>query len=180
MSATARRLLPFAAIALAMYVLKRHYSIAPVEDLRWILWPTSALVSLLGGAAFAFERGAGYVSREHFFVIEKSCAGLNFMIAALGMIGFALAGGAGRARSIAGVVARSLALGYAATVLVNALRILIALRLASADLASGWWTAGRIHRVEGIAVYFGGLWLLSLAARAWLDGRRSAAPVASP
>jgi exosortase K len=155
-----------AALALAMLALKRHYSTAEVEDLRWILGPTSRLVAFVSGSAFEFERGAGYLSRERFFVIEKSCAGLNFMIAALGMIGFGLSRDAGRARHGAWIVARSVALSFVAAVLVNALRILVAIWLSSADLASGWWTPARIHRLEGIAVYFGGLMVLSLTMRA--------------
>lgn len=165
-----RRAAVLAVMALAMFALKRHYSTAEVEDLRWILWPTSTLVALVSGSAFEFERGAGYLSREHFFVIEKSCAGLNFMIAALGMIGFRLSRDAGRARPgawiVAQSVAQSVALSYAAAVLVNTLRILVAIWLSSADLPSGWWTAPRVHRLEGIAVYFGALMVLNQMARA--------------
>ena len=167
-----RRAFVIVATALTMLALKRHYSTADVEDLRWILAPTSALVAGLSGATFEFERGEGYLSRERLFVIEKSCAGLNFMIAALGMTGLALAREAGRARAAVWILAQSLALSYVAAVLVNTGRILLALRLASADLAWGWWTAARIHRVEGIAVYFGGLCVLNVAARALFGGRR--------
>jgi exosortase K len=168
---SARRAAVLAVVALVMYALKRHYSTADVEDLRWILWPTSTLVALVTGSAFEFERGAGYLSRERFFVIEKSCAGLNFMIAGLGLIGFALSGHAGRWRDGAGILARSVALSFVAAVLVNTLRILVAIGLSSADLASGWWTAPRVHRLEGIAVYFTGLMVVDLVAR------RFAAPV---
>ena len=174
-----RRAALLAAVALAMFALKRHYSTAAVADLRWILGPTSALVAGLSGAAFEFEPGAGYLSRERFFVIEKSCAGLNFMIAALGMAGFALSRDVRRGRAAVSTLAQALALSYAAAVLVNALRILIALRLASIDLASGWWTAPRVHRLEGIVVYFAGLWALSTAARA-LVRNRAAVPASTP
>lgn len=37
--------------------------------------------------------------------------------------------------------------------------------LCSANLASGWWTSARVHRLEGIAVYFAGLMVLDLVAR---------------
>ena len=162
---TLRRAVVLALIAAAMYGLKRHYSAAAVEDLRWILGPTSALVGAASGAAFEFEAGAGYLSRERLFVIEKSCAGVNFMIAALGLAGFGLSGGAPRTRQAASILAASLVASYAAAVLVNAARILLALHLPSADLASGWWTAARVHRVEGIVVYFGGLLVLHALTR---------------
>jgi exosortase K len=160
-----RRAIVLALMALVLFALKRHYSTAEVEDLRWILGPTSTLVASLSGSTFEFERGAGYLSRELFFVIEKSCAGVNFMIAASGLTGFVLSRDRGGARPGAWVVGQSLVLGYAAAVLVNTIRILIAIRLASVKIAAGWWTAPRIHRLEGIAVYFGGLLLLNLVAR---------------
>jgi exosortase K len=159
------------AIVGAMFALKLHYSAAAVEDLRWILWPTSRAVGLLSGATFEFEQGAGYLSRERLFLIEKSCAGVNFMIAAVGMIGFTFSRKATGPGSGASIVARSLALAYAGAVLVNTARILVAMRFASADLASGWWTEDRVHRLEGIAVYFAGLLLLDLAHRALATAR---------
>jgi exosortase K len=162
---SARRAAVLVVLVLAMFALKRHYSTAEVEDLRWILGPTSALVARASGTAFEFERGAGYLSREHFFVIEKSCAGVNFMIAALGMVGFGLSREAGSLGRDASIVARSVALGFAAAVLVNALRILVALGLSSVDPGWGWWTAARIHRLEGVVVYFGGLLALHRLAR---------------
>src|SRR5262249_37765699 len=132
-----------ALMAVLLFVLKRHYSTADVEDLRWILWPTSTLVAFLDGSTFEFERGAGYLSRELFVVIEKSCAGLNFMIAASGLASFVLSRDRGGVRPGVWVVGQSLVLGYAATVVVNTIRILVAIRLASVDLAGGWWTAPR-------------------------------------
>ena len=159
---TGSRVVALALIGLAMWGLKRHYSTAEVEDLRWILWPTGRLVAVATGSPFEFEWGAGFLSRQHLFLIEKSCAGVNFMIAALGMTGVALARAGGRGPSLVG---RSVALSYVAAVLVNALRIVLAIWLASANVGSGWWTAARIHRLEGIVVYFGGLLVLDLVAR---------------
>lgn len=167
------RTVVLAVIALAMWGLKRHYSAAEVEDLRWILWPTGQLVAAATGSPFEFEGGAGYISRRHLFLIEKSCAGVNFMIAALGLTGLALARAGGRGGGTAWLVGEGVVLSYAATVLVNALRILVAIWLASANLAAGWWTAARIHRLEGIVVYFVGLLVLDRVSRR-MSGPRGA------
>lgn len=162
-----RRAAVLAGIVTVMFVLKRHYSTAAVEDLRWILGPTTVLVATVSGSAFEFEPGAGYLCRELFFVIAKPCAGLNFMIAALGVTGVGLSRDPGSGRPLGpSIVVASLALSYAAALLVNATRILIAIRFPSIDLASGWWTASRIHRLEGIAVYFAGLLAVDLLVRA--------------
>ena len=152
-------------IVLAMWGLKSHYASARVEDLRWILWPTSKLVAFGTGSPFEFERGAGYMSRPHLFLIEKSCAGLNFMIAALGMTGLALSRDGARGVRAAWIVGASIALSFAGAVLVNTVRILVAIWLCSANLASGWWTPARVHRLEGIVVYFAGLMVLDRVAR---------------
>jgi exosortase K len=166
-----RRAVTLATIVLAMWGLKRHYADAEVEDVRWILWPTAQLVAAATGSPFELEPGAGYLSRERLFLIEKSCAGVNFMIAALGLTGLVLARESGDGRRDGWILGQGLALAYAAAVVVNSIRILVAIPLASADLGRGWWTAARIHRLEGITVYFAGLLLLDRVVR-----RLAAAP----
>jgi exosortase K len=156
-----------AVILAAMLALKHHYSVAPVERLTWILGPTAQLVALATRTPFAWEPGAGYMSREQMFLIEKPCAGINFMIAALGMLGLLLSRRPFGFRSGAAIVATSLGLSYVAAVLVNAVRIVFALWLAAHPLVSGFWTGARVHRLEGIVVYFGGLLLLQWLVRAW-------------
>src|SRR5215470_16142125 len=134
------------------WTLKRYYAGASADDLRWMLGPTTALVSTVTGRAFVIEPGAGYLSREQLFLIEKSCAGINFLIAAFVMLAFVLRGRAVNVRSSAAVVAVSLALGYAAAVIVNTVRIAIAMWLARrAGPIAGLSPAG-VHRLEGIVV----------------------------
>src|ERR1044071_7299112 len=76
----------FAVLACA-WGLKWFYSSATVDQLRWILWPTTKLVELVTGAQFAFESRAGYMNIEHTFLIAASCAGVNFLITAFVMLG---------------------------------------------------------------------------------------------
>ena len=112
------------------------------------------------GVAFAAVPGEGYFSRERLFLIEKSCAGINFMIAAFAMVAFALMH---RVRSVsdgAGVLGVSLLASYAAAIIVNAVRISIAMWLVDHPVTLSTLTAADIHRLEGIVVYFGGLVLL--------------------
>ena len=73
-------------VALAMWAMKRYYAEAPVDELQWILGPTATLVTALTRVTFEWEPGQGYLSRERFFLIAKACAGINFMIAAFGMV----------------------------------------------------------------------------------------------
>ena len=154
------RLVAVGAAALVAWGLKRHYADASPDDLRWILGPTAWLVGVTSGATFGFQPGEGYLSREHLFLIEKSCAGVNFMIAALGMLVCALVHRAGSGLAAVQVLGVSLLASYSAAVIVNAARIAIAMWLAARPLALPALNAADAHRLEGITVYFGGLVLL--------------------
>ena len=140
--------------------LKRHYSDARPDDLRWILAPTTALAGAMTGTAFEWQDGEGYLSRERLFLIEKSCAGVNFLIAAFGMLTWALSHNARAMSSAARVLGASLVAGYAAAVVINAVRIAIGMWLAAHPVAPSALSAADVHRIEGIVVYFGGLVLL--------------------
>ena len=140
--------------------LKRHYAGARADDLWWILSPVARMVGLVTRTHFAFQPGEGYFSRDRLFVIEKSCAGINFMIAAFAMLMLALLHRVESRLSAARLLSVSLLASYSAAVLVNAVRIAIAIWLGAHPAAWLAFNAADVHRVEGITVYFGGLVLL--------------------
>lgn len=148
--------------------LKRHYAAAHADDLWWILSPVARLVGAMTRTSFALQPGEGYFSRDRLFLIEKSCAGINFMIAAFGMLMLALLHRVESRLSAARVLSVSLLASYSAAVLVNAVRIAIAMSLGTHPAALSAFSAADVHRVEGITVYFGGLMLLYELVR-WLD-----------
>lgn len=134
--------------------LKFHYSRANSDDLRWILAPTAGLCQLITSIEFEHETGSGYISRAHRIIIAPACAGVNFMIAAFVLAAYAPGRRDRGARvQLVGLI-QGLGLAYLATVLVNALRIVIAIYLIKTDFEYDWLTPERIHRLEGIVVYF--------------------------
>jgi len=144
---------------LVAWGLKRHYADARADDLRWILSPTAGLVAVMTHTNFVAEPGEGYLARDRHFLIEKSCAGVNFMIAAFGLVAFSLRRQVVSPLSGARTLAVSLAVSYTAAVIVNAVRIAIAMQLAAHPTSAV--TAAQLHRLEGITVYFFGLLLLN-------------------
>jgi exosortase K len=170
----------FFALAVAVVIawgVKRHYADAGVDDLGWILSPAAGLVGVMTRTTFALQPGEGYFSRDRLFLIEKSCAGINFMVAAFGMLTFALLHRVRSGGSAARVLGVSLLASYSAAVLVNSARIAIAMWLAAHPVAMSAFSAADVHRFEGIAVYFGGLVVLHELVRrldrgAVLVGRR--------
>ena len=140
-------------LLLCALALKFYYSTATADELRWILAPTTVLVSLLSGKSFEFESLTGYMSSDHTFVIAAPCAGVNFLITSFVMLGLRRLwrdGVSWRFIPVAAVVA------YASTLVANTMRIWIALH----PVKVSWLTATQIHRLEGIVVYFGFLLLL--------------------
>jgi exosortase K len=154
------RLAVLIVVLLAIWGMKRHYADASADALWWILAPTAWLVRGVTGASFALAPGEGYFSQDRLFLIEKSCAGINFMIAAFGMVALALLHRAGSVTSGVRVLTMSVLASYAAAVLVNATRIAVAMWLAGHPVAVAGLSPAQIHRIEGIIVYFGGLVLL--------------------
>ena len=150
----------FIVAVLVAWTLKWHYANAAADELWWILTPTAKLVGVTSGVTFVPQPGEGHFSRERLFLIEKPCAGINFMVAAFAMLVVALFHRASTAAAAMRVLAVSLLASYAAAVATNTLRITIALWLAEHRAGLTALSAADIHRIEGILVYFGGLVLL--------------------
>ena len=166
--------LAFALIAIVIaWGLMRHYAAARPDDLSWILGPTARLVSATTGETFVLQTGEGYFSRERLFLIEKACAGVNFMIAAFAMLVVALFHRVESRVEAMRVLGASLLASYSAAVLVNTVRISIAMWLASHPAALSAFSAADVHRIEGITVYFAGLVLLYELVRCF-EGRVAA------
>jgi exosortase K len=150
---------------LIAYGLKYHYSRATSADLAWILSPTAALVAQLSGVAFTPEAGTGYINYEHRLIIAPVCAGVNFLIIAFGAAVFAYLHTFRSPWRKLGWVGGSLSSAYLATLAVNTVRILLALKLSQIPLAFNGFTPAQLHRLEGILVYLAGLYLYLLILR---------------
>ncbi|HWF89969.1 MAG TPA: exosortase K [Pyrinomonadaceae bacterium] len=149
-----------AIVTLCAFALKQYYSTSTANELRWILAPTTFIVELLSGRSFQFESYTGYMSTDHTFVIAVSCAGVNFLITAFVMLALRRLW-EGRVEGVSWrVLPSSIVIAYVATVIVNAVRICIALEMQRWSIEVGGLNANQLHRLEGIVVYFGFLMLL--------------------
>ena len=141
-------------VLVCAFALKRYYSTASANELRWILAPTTACVELVSGTSFEFESHAGYINADRSFLIASSCAGVNFLITAFLMLA-ARKLFIDRSKQIAWrFIPAAAGIAYAVTLLANTTRIAIALRLQRSPSDVGWLSATQIHRFEGIFVYF--------------------------
>jgi exosortase K len=148
--------------------LKLYYSTASVNQLRWILAPTTVLVELVSGTKFAFESHAGYLSSDRSFLIAASCAGVNFLITSFLMLSLRKLWRDGSRKGSASLAWRFIPaaalFAYLVTVIANGVRISIALHLQRMSQEFSWLTPNQLHRFEGIFVYFGFLLLLFMVS----------------
>ncbi|HMJ15666.1 MAG TPA: exosortase K [Polyangiaceae bacterium] len=161
-------LAPLGAVLAVAYALKRFYASASASELDWLLAPTTWIVARLSGHAFVEERGAGYLSRELGVLIAPSCAGANYLIVAFVLLAAGFLTRLPGAKSKWGWLALSALFAYAATLAVNATRILLTLAMKSQTLPRFGLSFEQAHRVEGVVVYLSSLWLLYFAAEAVL------------
>ena len=134
---------------------KELYRTASPADLRWILAPTAHAVTALGFGHFAFDAQLGYVDPQLNFAIAPACAGVHFALAAFLALVIGGLGGMRDARSTVKRLAAALAIAYAATIVINTMRISLALA----------WHRPDLHEVQGTLVYLGGLVAIYALAR---------------
>jgi exosortase K len=161
---TKKRNAQLVVVLLCAAVVKLYYSTTSVNQLRWILAPTTVLVELVSGARFEFESHAGYMSSDRSFVIAASCAGVNFLITSFLMLSLRKLW-RDRSQDTAWRFIPCAALwAYLATLVANSVRISTVLRLHGMPPAMGWLSPNQLHRFEGIFIYFGFLLLLFMVS----------------
>lgn len=146
--------LPYIAGVIVAVAIKYYYSRSSPDDLLWILYPTSFLVGRISSLHFVFVPHVGFVDHASGIAIVQACAGLNFLAILFCTLFFPFlryrASGAARWGWLLAVLASS----YALTLVVNSIRIVVAVFLSQQGMHYGWLTAARVHRIEGLIVYF--------------------------
>lgn len=169
-------------VVLSAAVVKLYYSTASVNELRWILAPTTFLVELVSGSRFEFESHSGYMNSDRSFVIAASCAGVNFLIASFLVLSLRKLW-SDRSRNIAWKFIPAAALfAYLATLAANTVRISTALLLRRMPLEIGWLSPNQLHRFEGVFIYFGFLLLLFVVSEkmSYRTGSGPGSPAGQP
>ena len=155
------RLVAQAAVVLAFaFAVKLFYSTSSVNDLRWILAPTTWVVELITGEHFWFESYAGYMNADRSFLIADSCSGMNFLITAFLMLGVMRLRKGLSVNVSWSFIPAIIAVAYFTTIFANTVRIIVAMRLHRMSPEMIWVNPEQLHRLEGIFIYFGFLMFL--------------------
>ncbi len=153
-------------------LLKGLFIGADALDLDWLLYPSRVLVSACSGLSFGWVGSMGYYNAGLEILIAPACSGLNFFVILVAtggcMAAFSLSGARKLAAWLAGIVAAA----YAFTLAGNTVRILAAIFLYSRKISLGPLTPDRLHRLEGIAVYFVCLCAFAVILSALLERKK--------
>jgi exosortase K len=175
------RALRMAAIIAGVIAIKWCFADASAAQLDWLLRPASHLVTLCSGLLFTRLEGLGYYNAAREILIAPACSGLNFFLILLAT-GWCLAvrcpPPARPAWWFAGIAACAYGFGLA----VNTGRILIAIFLYHRQITWGVFNPERLHRLEGVLVYYLCLCLFAMLLSALLRRcrQRAAGNVAPP
>ena len=147
---------------LTMFFLKRHYSLATAEELKWILTPIARLIAWLTTADPVWEAGVGYVDFSRGIIVAPACAGINFMIMSFGLASLYGLNYIRRYTAQAAWLTLALVGAYGLALLVNTMRIGVSMVLYQTDMYGPWLTVERVHRITGVGIYVSVLWLYFL------------------
>ncbi len=153
-----------------VFGLKFWHRTASVDDLSWILWPTSTLVSLISCEPFSCIEGVGFRRWDELVVINKGCSGVNFLVMACSLALYAGMRMPGSLyRKIPAFVC-SILMAYGLTIAANTTRILVAMAILEINARLPMPVNGdMLHLAAGIFVYLGFLiaFYLLIRRRSW-------------
>ncbi|HKX82661.1 MAG TPA: exosortase K [Pyrinomonadaceae bacterium] len=151
------------------FLMKLFYSTSNVNDLRWILAPTSFLVEVVTDEEFYFESYAGYMNYDRSFLIADSCSGVNFLIMAFLVLCLMKLRKGLSTEVNWGFIPVALGAAFISTLIANTVRIAVAMRIHRMSSEMVWINPEQLHRLEGIFIYFGFLMLLFTLAESLED-----------
>ncbi len=138
-----------------LYLLKYHYSIATAQQLNWILFPTSWLVTLLTGVNFKNDPDFGIVNHEHKLIIAASCAGVNFLIICFACFMYGLIHNYKNLKEKLFWFVFCAVSAFLFTIFTNTIRIIMSIYFFdNKGLYENWITPELFHQFEGIFIYF--------------------------
>ncbi len=165
-----KNLIYYSLTCIAVLILNLLYRSGDASLLTWILAPTARWAGILGGIPFEPLPGKGYVNEALRFLIAPSCSGIRFLQIVLLMLVFSHTHRICEKRRKLLWLPFCFGFSYLSTVLINGLRIVVAIYLPAILESAGFsfrlLTPGRLHLLIGVVLYFSFLLLLQPAAAA--------------
>jgi len=151
-------------------VLKFAYSYANLVDLKFILYPTDKIVSLITNSSSQYISEVGFFHEKYNFIIEKSCSGFNFWALCFIMLSFLSIKHLNSKLNQAIAILFVLFISFFLTIFVNSSRIIVSIVVqnqASYYMSNNPHTV--IHEIIGIIINLSFLILIYFLAEYFLN-----------
>jgi exosortase K len=154
-----------ATAALGIHML---YRCGTVQQLLFILKPVTFIVTKALGMTFHFEPEIGFYNQEAYIVINKTCAGTSFWMTVFCMLGFAILPRIKDIFKKAASFFAILVLSYGMTIIANASRIVVAIKVLELGISPTGASERLIHQSIGVLVYCCYLWIIYIIFSKWM------------
>ena len=142
--------------------MKFLHAISATDDLLWLLGPVDFIVRVFVGESSVYIPGEGYYFESAGILIDRSCAGVNFLIITFCTLTTISLPFYTKSKTRIGLFTGTLPLAYCLTVVTNASRILGALRLLSFKVRFPVIGTSWFHEAQGALFYLTSLLLCTL------------------
>lgn len=153
-SSTGEKVVSIFLVLVFAFAAKAFYRSADHESLEWLLAPTAFLVEGISGIAFDNEPGLGWVNGNYGVAIAPSCSGMNYLIILFCMSSLSAVVRLRSLKSLACWLVFSVLTSYGFTLIVNSLRIWLAIVLYDVDIYSTSLSVESVHRLAGVLIYY--------------------------
>lgn len=133
-------------------ILKLLFSASATEDLLFVLSPVNAMVEMFTSSNAIYVDGKGYWYTDLNVVIDKSCAGINFLILCFCITACSTAQYYKPSVQWA-LIPFCLVLAYVLTIAANSCRIISAITLLNAQANFAWIKSPWFHEALGSIFY---------------------------
>jgi exosortase K len=130
---------------------------ASVTQLRWLLHPVQQMVSVFCSIPFSFDPEQGYINEASKIAINKSCAGIQFLITICAMLLHITHTHYSRWIVFLRMLPPVLLCAYTTTIFANTIRIVCAIYIKKLSALLPVLSKPTIHEATGILVYGGAL-----------------------
>jgi exosortase K len=151
--------------AVFAFLLKVFYSMATLEQLRFILLPTNFLVEIFIGQKSVFSIEKGYFYQIYSITIDKFCAGINFWLIAFLAVFFGVSKYYDTFLKKTIFFLLLILLSFGLTIFTNASRIIIAIKLQKLPFL--WSKTPIFHEAQGAFMYLFVLILFYVSIERW-------------
>ncbi|MBX2875604.1 MAG: exosortase K [Saprospiraceae bacterium] len=138
---------------LLFFLMKTAYSTAAVQDLTFLLFPSSELVGTFTGTSHVFLVDQGYYNEALNILVNKSCSGFNFWAISFLMSYCLIEKSAHTWQRNILLLPTILIATYFFTILVNGTRILFSVFLHSSPISMLTEAPPWMHQAEGSFIY---------------------------